>query len=76
MEERKTSMVKEEYLRVVPQIGYYLKNNNLRAIFKHKCVLFAGNIELFTNSLEHMGSLCGHKGSIYCLSSLSNRILG
>ena len=70
----------EEYMRVVPGIGYYLRSKNIAAIFKYKCPTFAaggGNqrIYLFANSLEYMGSLFGHKGHIRCLCGLSNRLL-
>ena len=70
----------EEYMRVVPGIGYYLRSKNIPAICKFKCPSFAacgGNrrIYLFANSLEYMGSLSGHKGHILCLCAFSNRIL-
>ena len=70
MEERKTTGINEEYMRIVPGISYYLKNKNIADIFKQKCVLFAagsnneGRIELFSNSLEHMGALSGHQRAI------------
>ena len=74
---------KEEYLRVVPRIDYYMKSKNISAIFKYKCPTFAlaglcdveERIYLFSNSLEEMGSFYGHKGSIWWLCSSSNRIL-
>ena len=80
MEERKTRGLTEEYVRVVSGIIYYLKKKNTGAICKYKCPLFAaggdeGRIELLSNSLEHMGSLCGHKKFIDCLSTLSSIIL-
>ena len=70
----------EEYMRVVPGIGYYMRSKNIPAICKFKCPSFAaggGNrrIYLFANSLEEMGSLSGHKGHISCLCAFSNRIL-
>ena len=73
----------EEYLRVVSRIGYYMKSKNISAIFKYKCPTFAlaglcgveGIIYLFSNSLEEMGSFSGHKGIIWCLCAISNRIL-
>ena len=77
MEERKNT---EEYLRIVPRIGYYLKSRNIADIFKYKSVLFAAGgidrrIYLFSNSLEHMSTLRGHKKSIMCLCALPNKIL-
>ena len=73
----------EEYLRVVPRIGYYMRSKNISAIFKYKCPTFAlagacdveERIYLFSNSLEEMGSFYGHKKSIRCLCGFSNRIL-
>ena len=80
MEERKTTDINDEYMRIVPRIGYYLKSKNIAAIFKQKYVLFAAGsserrIELFSNSLEHMGSLCGHEDCIWCLCALPNKTL-
>ena len=80
MEEGKTTAINEEYLRIIPRIAYYLKSKNIAAIFKHKCLLFAagsyeGMIELFSNSLEHMGYFSGHKHWIRCLCTISNKIL-
>ena len=76
MEEGK--IINTRYVRIVARIGYYLKSNNIASIYKYKCPTFAaaekGNIELFSHSLEHMGSLCGHK-NIECLCTLPNRIL-
>ena len=74
---------KEEYLKVVSRIDYYMKSKNISAIFKYKCPTFAvtgfcdaeERIYLFSNSLEEMGSFYGHKGSVWCLCSFSNRIL-
>ena len=74
----------KEYLRVVSRIGYYMKSKNISAIFKYKCPTFAlagycgggeERIYLFSNSLEEMGSFCGHKWSIWCLCAFSNKIL-
>ena len=80
MEERKTTVINDEYVRIVPRISYYLKSKNIAAIFKHRCILFAaasnwGIIYLFSNSLEHMGTLCGHQRAINCLCALPNKIL-
>ena len=74
------SVPNDEYLKVVPRIAYYLKKKNIRGIFKYKCPLFAaggekGIIELFSNSLEHMGTLSGHKERINSLCAISHKIL-
>ena len=69
------------YARVAPGMGYYLKNKNIPRIYKHKCPLIAaagegkGRIELFTNSLEHMGSLCTYTSVIWCICPIPTRIL-
>ena len=49
-------------------------------IFKEECPLFAAGefekiINLFNNSLEHMGYFSGHKEWIECLCTISNKIL-
>ena len=85
MEEEKIieNVRNEEYRRVVPRIGYYMKSKNISAIFQSKCPTFAlagrcdveERIYLFSNSLEEMGSFSGHKKSIWCLCAFSNRIL-
>ena len=82
MEESKYigTIINKEYLRIVPRMSYYLKSKNIAGIFKYKCLLFAaggynGEIELFSNSLEYMGSLCGHKEPILCLCAFPNKIL-
>ena len=80
MEEGKTTAINEEYLRIIPRIAYYLKSNNIARIFKEKCPIFAaggdgGRINLFSNSLEHMGYFSGHINWIRCLCSISNKIL-
>ena len=78
MEEKNIeSMVNEEYVRVV---AYYLKNKNIANILKHKCATLAAGggyerIYIYTNSLQHMGSLLGHREYIQCLSILSNIFL-
>ena len=66
--------------RITPRIGYYMKSKYITRIFKEKCPLFAagGNesiINLFSNSLEHMGYFSGHKHTIQCLCAISNKIL-
>ena len=76
----KRRVVNEEYLKVVPRIAYYLKKKNIRGIFKYKCPLFAvggenERIDLFSNSLEHMGTFLGHKRVIYSLCAISHKIL-
>ena len=79
MEEDK-AIVNKEYERVIPRIVYYMKSNNITRIFKEKCPIFAaggneGIINLFSNSLEHMGYFSGHKDWIRCLCPISNLIL-
>ena len=70
-----------KYMRAIPRMADYLKNKNIASIFKdHKRVLFAAGggdsrIELFTNSLEHMGSLCLDQLGIRCLSRISKSSL-
>ena len=72
--------------RIVPRIGFYLKNKNISAIFKYKCALLAaggrkrsseekGRIYLFSTSLEDMGALTGHKGTVSSLCGISHKIL-
>ena len=80
MEERKGVVNKEKYERVTPRIGYYMKSKNIARIFKEKCPIFAAGgeekiINLFSNSLEHMGYFSGHKELIRCLCAISNKIL-
>ena len=79
MEEEKAIVNKEEYDRIIPRIGYYMKSKNIATIIKHKSLLFAASDEeriyLFSNSLEEMGSLHGHKKGINCLCALPNNIL-
>ena len=83
MEEEKADVNKEKYERVTPRIGYYMKRKNIARIFKEKCTLFASGsgfwseniINLFSNSLEHMGYFSGHKDWIRCLCPISNIIL-
>ena len=74
------SVNKEKYERIIPRIGYYLKSKNIARIFKEKCPIFAAGgkeaiINLFSNSLEHMGYFSGHKHWIWCLCAISNKIL-
>ena len=81
MEEEKEEVVnKEKYERVTPRIGYYMKSKNIARIFKEKCPIFTAGgdeeiINLFSNSLEHMGYFSGHKHWIWCLCPISNKIL-
>ena len=80
MEEEKADVNKEKYERIISRIGYYMKSKNNVRIFKEKCPIFAadGNakmINLFSNSLEHMGCFSGHKLRIRCLCPISNIIL-
>ena len=70
----------QEYVKVIPQISYYLTGPCLPPIFKYKCPLFAaaGNfrrIYIFSNSLEHMGTFLGNKAAIRCLCAMSHKIL-
>ena len=79
MEEEK-AILNKEYERITPRIGYYIKSKNIARILKEKCPLFAagGNekiINLFSNSLEHIGYFSGHRLSIICLCTISNIIL-
>ena len=79
MEEEK-AIINKEYERITPRIGYYIKSKNIARIFKEKCPLFAAGggekiINLFSNSLEHMGNFSGHKHWIRCLCPISNNIL-
>ena len=67
------------YLRIVPRLAFYLKNKYISAIFKYKCPLFAaggenGRINLFSNSLEHMGTFVD-KWGIESLYGISHKIL-
>ena len=80
MEEEKGVVNNEEYERVTPIIGYYMKSKNIARIIKEKCPIFAASgeekiINLFSNSLEHMGYFSGHKEWILCLCAISNKIL-
>ena len=80
MEEEKAIVNREEYERVTPRIGYYMKSNNIARIFKEKFPLFAaggeeGIINLFSNSLEHMGYFSADESEINCLCRISNKIL-
>ena len=80
MEEEKGVVNKEKYERVTPRIGYYMKSKNIARIIKEKCPIFAAGgkeaiINLFSNSLDHMGYFSGHKEWIRCLCTISNKIL-
>ena len=60
------SVNKEKYESLTPRIGYYMKSKNIARIFKEKCPIYAAGgaediINLFSNSMEHMGYLSGHK---------------
>ena len=57
-----------------------MKSKNIARIFKEKCPIFAAGgeekiINLFSNSLEHMGCFSGHTWRIWCLCAISNKIL-
>ena len=80
MEEEKAIVNKEKYERVTSRIRYYMRNKNIARIFKEKCPIFATGgrqkiINLFSNSLEHMGNFSGHKKWISCLCRISTQIL-
>ena len=82
MKEEKVIINKEKYERITSRIGYYMKSKNIAKIFKEKCPIFVtspeglnGRINLFSNSLEHMGYFSGHKDWIWCLCPISNKIL-
>ena len=80
MEEEKAVVNKEKYESVTSRIVYYIKSKNIARIFKEKCPIFATGgydrrINLFSNSLEHMGYFSGHKEMIWCLCPISNKIL-
>ena len=80
MEEEKGVVNNEEYERVIPRIGYYMKTKNIARMFKEKYPIIAAGgdekiINLFSNSLEHMGYFSGHKHSILCLCAISKKIL-
>ena len=68
----------ENYLGKATQIIYYMVGQTIPPIFqKRKCELFAAagmdkKINIFSNSLEYMGSFRGHERDIVCLASLSN----
>ena len=73
--EEKNKLHNEEYERIISEIAYYLIGRGIRPIFKNKRELFStagrdNKIDIFSNSIEHMGTLRGHKLSIYCLISL------
>ena len=80
MKEEKAITNKEEYERIIPRRRYYIKSKNIARILKEKCPLFAAGgkeeiINLFSNSLKHMGYFSGHKDWISCLCPISNIIL-
>ena len=80
MEEEKAVVNKEKYESITPRIGYYMKSKNIGRIFKEKCPIFAAGgaeeiINLFSNSMEHMGYFSGHKERISCLCTITNKIL-
>ena len=80
MEEEKAIVNRKEYEKVTSRIGYYMRSKNIARIFKEKCPIFAAGgkqkiINLFSNSLEHMGYFSGHKDLIWCLCPISSIIL-
>ena len=78
----KCKNTKDPHLRIIPQIIYYLGTKQILKVIKGKYELFATGgysekIDLFSNSLEHMGYFRGHIGYIYCLARVSNcKLLG
>ena len=79
MNEKNNLDTRKTYLKEFPKLFKYLKNKNIPDIFtRKKSTLFATGgidkkIDLFTNSLEYMGKLMGHKEKIRCLCGLSKR---
>ena len=68
----------DKHQRIIPQINYYFKSLKDGELNKRKVPLFGTGgqdkrINLFTNSLEHMGSLNGQEGGILCLNSPSRK---
>ena len=77
MKEEKAIINKEDYERITRRIAYYIKSKNIARILKRKRPLFAAGgeeerINLFSNSLEHMGYFSGHNEGIRCLCTISN----
>ena len=73
MEEREDMPTREQYLRIISETAYYFKKRD-QMIWRAKYELFAAGggdnkIDIFSNSLELMGSLCGHKMAVYCLAA-------
>ena len=73
----KCEKTKDLHLRIIPQIIFYLGKKQIPRAIKGKYELFATGgyserIDLFSNSLEHMGYFRGHIGYIYCLARVSN----
>ena len=68
----------EEYIRKIPQMAIYLRAGKyIPQILKIKCGLFgrggeSKNIDIFSNSLEYIGSFKGHNSYLQCLSSFYN----
>ena len=77
MEERKNILDSiEEYEGISSKISSYFKSKYIPQIFKEKHPLFATGgknsiINIFTNSLQHMGYFLGHSNGIECLLFLS-----
>ena len=74
------SISKKNYLRIIAQTIYYFKSRYIQRIYKIKSQFFTAaggtkRIDIFSNSLEYMGALCGHRDIIRCLSSLPNSSL-
>ena len=68
------------YSKIMSKITYYLRSKHINSMFNMKRGLLAAGgkskrIDIFSNSLEHMASLHGHKDIIYCLEALSDIML-
>ena len=64
------------YIKTMCKITYYMYNNSPQSP-RNKYPLFATgggshSINIFSNSLEHMGDIYGHKDEINCIAPLSN----
>ena len=67
-----------EHIKMRGIISKYLKNNRVPLVLKRKHPAFVTGgkdniINIYSNSLEIMGSLHGHKDSIWCLEPISQR---
>ena len=67
----------KKYERIMGEMTYYFRSKHIQAVCKNKSPMFAvggddGRGEIFSNSLEHMGSLYGHEEDIWCLATFPN----